>query len=63
MQFETDTVEPKVDITWIQSVVQEGTIRQGENQRMSMRDLAVLSSIDPSATTSTSTGDSECVSE
>ena len=30
---------------------------------MSMRDLEVLSSIDPITTTSTSTGDSECVSK
>ena len=29
---------------------------------MSMRDLEVLSSIDPITTTSTSTGDTECVS-
>jgi len=32
---------------------------KGENQRMSMRDLEVLSSIDP--ITTTSTGDSECM--
>jgi hypothetical protein len=37
--------------------------RLRENQRMSMRDLEVLSSIDPIITTSTSTGDSECVSK
>ena len=34
---------------------------QRENQRMSMRDLEVLSSIDPITTISTSTGDSECI--
>ena len=34
---------------------------QSENQRMSMRNLEVLSSIDP--ITTTSTGDSECMWE
>ena len=44
------------DSLWVREMV-------SENQRMSMRDLEVLSSTDPITTTRTSTGDSERVCE
>ena len=49
--------------TSTQSETADEIENERENQRISMRDLEALSSIDPITTTSTSTGDSECVSK